>query len=145
MISLIWAILGIILMALEAVIPGFVIFFFGLGALITALAALLPGIGTAYWLQAIIWIASSAGSMAFLRKKLDKVFKGKLIENKSSEYIGKRAVVIEEISPEKPGRIRFEGTSWKAESYTETIPEGEEVEILEKENLTCVVTRDFLK
>ncbi len=145
MISIIWAILGVILMVLEAAIPGFVIFFFGLGALLTALFTLLPGIGGAYALQAIIWIASSVGSMAFLRKKLDKVFKGKLIESKTDEYIGHKAVVIEEISPEKPGRIRLEGTSWKAESYDETIAEGEEVEILEKENLTCIVTRDFLK
>ena len=144
MISIIWAILGIILMVLEAAIPGFVIFFFGLGAVITALLTLIPGIGSAYALQAIIWMVSSIGSFVFLRKKLAKVFKGKLIEKKTGEYIGRKAVVIEEISPGKPGRIKLEGTSWKAESYNENIAVDEEVEILEKDNLTFIVTKDFL-
>ncbi|MBN1647277.1 MAG: NfeD family protein [Spirochaetales bacterium] len=144
MISIIWAVLGMILMGLEAVIPGFVIFFFGLGALITALVTLIPGIGSAYAIQALIWMVSSFASFGFLRKKLAKVFKGQLLEQKTDEYIGRRAVVIEKISPGNPGRIRIEGTSWKADSLNEEIEEGEEVEILEKENLTFIVTKDFL-
>ena len=144
MISIIWAIIGLILIGLEAVIPGFLIFFFGAGAIITALLTLIPGIGTAYALQALIFIVSSVGTLGLFRKKLGKVFTGKLIGPKTDEYIGKRAVVIERISPGNPGRIKLEGTSWKADSLNEEIEEGEEVEIIEKDNLTFIVTRDII-
>jgi inner membrane protein len=144
MMSIIWAVLGLILIALEGVIPGFVIFFFGAGALVTALAALIPGLGTAYALQAIIWMLSSLGTFGLFRKKLAKVFRGKLISAKSDEYIGRRAVVIEKISPGTPGRIKLNGTSWRADSMTEEIAEGEEVEILEKDGLTFIVTKDII-
>ena len=143
--SIVWAIIGVILLGLEAIVPGFVIFFFGLGALITALLALVPGIGGAIALQAVLWLISSVGSLAFFRKKFSKVFKGKLIGKESDQYIGRKAEVIEDIGPGAPGRIKVEGTSWKAESYNETIPAGETVEILEKDNLTFIVTKSFLE
>ena len=52
--------------------------------------------------------------------------------------------MTEEITPDKAGRVKFEGTSWKAISYTETLKSGEEVEILKKENLTFIVTKSII-
>ncbi len=50
-------------------------------------------------------------------------------------------MVIERVLPDLPGRIRFRGTTWRAESLGETFEPGETVMILETDNLTCFVSR----
>ncbi|MBN2656529.1 MAG: NfeD family protein, partial [Spirochaetales bacterium] len=98
-------------------IPGFTIFFFGIGALLTALAALMiPAIAQSYIIQLIIWLTSSILSLVFLRKKFSKTFKGKIHQNQTDSFIGKNATVIDDISDKAPGRISVQGTTWKAES-----------------------------
>ena len=62
MVPLIWAILGLAMVVAEFVIPGFVIFFFGLGALINALlTAIFPGLAGNIPLQVITWLDVKAG------------------------------------------------------------------------------------
>lgn len=145
--SFLWALAGFLLIASEFLVPGLVIIFFGLGALVTALlTALVPGLNSLYGFQALIWLGSSAVSLFSLRRTLSKVFKGKLLPDAITENaaVGKTALVIEKITPDKPGRIRYQGTSWSAESYTEELEKGEEVTILKQENLTFVVTKSLL-
>ncbi len=142
-----WALLGLILIGSEFIFPGFVIFFFGAGAILTSLlSGIVPGLGTSLMLQALIWIASSSFSLIFLRKKFSKIFKGKLITEKgeSDKDAGKTAEVIEVITPDAPGRIKFQGTTWKAVSYTESFKPGDRVEILKEENLTFYVTKSII-
>lgn len=141
----IWAAIGILFMGSEFFLPGFVIFFFGLGALATAvLSWIIPGLRPNITLQILIWLASSGLSLYFLRRYFSKIFRGNLIPTDENEYAGSTAVVTEEISPENPGRVRFQGTTWKAVSYDESFAVGETVEILKEENLTFVVTRSIM-
>jgi membrane protein implicated in regulation of membrane protease activity len=142
----IWALLGILLTAGEVLAPGFVIFFFGIGALLNAaLTALVPFIRSNIPLQILLWLASSVASLGALRKYFAKAFKGKLISGlDDTEVIGMQAVVVEEISPDRPGRIRFQGTTWTAQSFDERLPVGKTVEILRKEGLTFTVTSSIL-
>jgi inner membrane protein len=142
--TFLWALLGLILIGSEFILPGFIIFFFGAGALITALLSVIfPGIDSRFVLQVIIWIAASGLSLSTLRKHFAKIFKGNLLPGRQDSSVGKTAEVIEKISPEQPGRIKFQGTSWKAISYTETIEAGEEVSIIEQDNLTFSVTKSL--
>jgi len=142
----IWILLGFLLVGSEFLIPGFVIFFFGLGSLVTGiLTAVIPGLKSSFILQVLIWLGSSALSLFSLRKYFARVFKGRVLSGEAmDDFAGQKAVVIEAIGPDKPGRIRFQGTSWWAESYTESFQPGETVEILVKENLTFVVTKSIL-
>lgn len=141
----IWAAIGLLFMGAEFFLPGFVIFFFGLGSLITALLSwIVPGLRSHITLQILVWLASSGLSLYFLRRYFSKIFRGNLLPGLEDDYAGKSAVVIEEINPEKPGRVRFQGTSWRAISYDETLAPGEKVEILKEENLTFVVTRSIM-
>lgn len=141
----IWAVLGILLIGAEFIVPGFVIFFFGLGALLTSAATLIiPPLREALGFQALLWASLSLLSFALLRKRFSRIFKGTFGNKMEEEAVGKPAEVIEEISPENPGRIKYQGTSWKAVSYTETFKPGDRVRIIEKENLTFTVTGDFL-
>jgi membrane protein implicated in regulation of membrane protease activity len=147
MIPFIWALFGLLMMLSEFFIPGFVIFFFGSGAIITSILTLLvPFIRITIPLQLLIWLAASGITLFSLRRYLSKIFKGKLIgKENDDEFIGKKVLVVEKISPESPGRIRLLGTTWRAESYDEVFESGEYVEIIEKKNMTFAVTGKILE
>ena len=141
---LFWALLGVLLIGAEFFIPEFALFFFGAGALITALAAgFVPGLSDGVLLQLGTWVFSSIALFFLLRKKFGTVFRGNLLQRTGSDEAGKSAVVIEQITPEKPGRVRYQGTSWQAVSYTETLEPGEKADILSQEDLVFVVTRSI--
>jgi len=141
----IWAFIGLLFVGLEFAVPGFVIFFFGAGALITSLlTAIVPGLRSSIFWQILIWLGSSSLSLAFLRRYLSKVFRGTTLVGSGDEASGKTAEVIERITPEAPGRVHFEGTSWKALSYTETMEKGETVTVLKQEGLTLIVSRSLI-
>lgn len=141
-----WALAGLILIGAEFLVPGFVIFFFGVGALITALlTGVVPGLASHLGLQALIWLASTGLFVGFLRKRFTRIFRGTLIEGGvGNNEIGRRAVVTERITPDEPGRVKLGGTTWKAISYTEVFEVGDSVDIIEKDNLTFTVTRSVL-
>lgn len=140
-----WSLLGLLLISAEMFIPGFVIFFFGSGAIITGfLSVLFPGISTNFALQGIIWILSSGLSFGFFRKKFAKIFRGTILNEKIDTDLGHTVKVIEKITPEKPGRVRYQGTSWKAISYTESFEPGTRVDIVEEKNLTFIVSSTIL-
>ncbi len=141
-----WSLLGLLLIAAEMIIPGFVIFFFGSGAIITGfLSALIPGLSANFTLQGIIWIVSSVLTFSFFRKKFARIFRGTILNKEINTDLGHTVKVLETITPEKPGRVRFQGTSWKAISYTETFEPGVMVDIVKEENLTFVVSGTILE
>lgn len=143
--AFVWGVAGIALLVSELLVPGFVIFFFGLGALITAVASLiLPPVAGSVALQGVVWALGSILSLRFLRRRFARVFRGDTLEPGGEADIGRTVVVTEKITPETPGRVRFQGTSWKAVSYTETFEPGEKAQIVEEDNLTLVVTEPFL-
>jgi len=137
--ELFWFILGLILLLMELILPGFVIFFFGVGAWITALVCLFsnPGIN----LQALIFAVSSVLVLLIFRKMIQNKF----IYNKDDrsgevedEFTGKEAVAVSDFGAEITGKVEFKGTSWKAESKSEIVA-GQKVIILEKENFKLIV------
>ena len=106
--TFLWALLGLILIGVEFILPGFIVFFFGAGALVTALVSLLlPGIDSRIGLQVIIWMAASGLSLATLRKYVSRVFKGSFLPGRQQSEVGKTAVVIKKITPDTPGRIIY--------------------------------------
>jgi membrane protein implicated in regulation of membrane protease activity len=137
--ELLWFILGLLLFLLELVIPGFFIFFFGLGAWVTALVCLIGEPGTN--LQIVIFAVVSILSLVALRKIIQKKFfysKGKESEEVEDEFTGREAIAIGEFGPEIIGKVEFKGTTWKAESNS-PIKSGERVIIIEKENFKLKV------
>jgi inner membrane protein len=134
-----WFIFGLGLFLLELVIPGFFIFFFGLGAWITAAVCLIghPGINA----QIIIFAVTSVISLVALRKLIQKKFfysKGSLSEDVEDEFTGKEAIARIDFGGVKHGKVEFKGTTWTAESASE-IKEGERVIIIEKDSFKLIV------
>lgn len=137
--ELIWFIIGLVLFLLELVLPGFVIFFFGVGAWITALLCLIanPGIN----LQVVVFAVSSVLSLLALRKMIQKKFfysNNDLSERVEDEFTGKEAVAVTDMAPAKQGKVDFKGTTWQAESES-AIRSGQVVIIKKKENFKLIV------
>jgi len=137
--ELIWFIVGLILFLLELVLPGFVIFFFAVGAWVTALVCLVanPGIN----LQVIVFAVTSVLSLLALRKMIQKRFffsKDNLSESVEDEFTGKEAVALTDFKAGINGKVDFKGTSWNAESE-KNIREGQTVIIRSKENFKLFV------
>jgi membrane protein implicated in regulation of membrane protease activity len=137
--ELFWFILGLGLFLLELVMPGFIIFFFGLGAWVTALICLIghPGIN----LQIIIFAITSTLLLIVLRKIIQKKFlnsKKTRSDDVEDEFTGKEAIAKIDFGGLKDGKVEFKGTSWSAESASE-IKEGERVVIIEKDSFKLIV------
>jgi inner membrane protein len=134
-----WFLIGLCMFLLELVMPGFIIFFFGLGAWVTALVCLIgdPGINV----QIIIFAVTSVLLLIALRKIIRKKFfnrKGHLSDEVEDEFTGKEALATTDFGKDKYGKVEFKGTTWKAESISE-IKEGQTVIITEKVNFTLIV------
>jgi membrane protein implicated in regulation of membrane protease activity len=142
MTALYWFYLGIVLIILEVMTPGLVSIFFGLAALVVALITyFVPGIP-----ESAQWVMFSIFSVLFivlLRKTLKKTFSGtsEVTEDLFDAYTGKRATVVEFISPGKPGRVEFNGSDWTAEADKE-LDVGVLVRIKSKKNLTLYVEKN---
>ena len=137
--ELVWFLIGLVLFLLELVLPGFVIFFFGVGAWITALLCLIanPGIN----LQVIVFAVTSVLSLLLLRKMIQKRFfysKEELSKEVEDEFSGREAVAVNDFDPGKTGKVDFKGTSWKAESSS-PILKGDRVIIKVKEDFKLIV------
>lgn len=141
---LVWALIGIGCIGLEMLMPGFVIFFFGLGGLATALCCLVPFISDLVWLQILLFVVFSVLSLVYLRKRFTRIFGGTVFDPRkgnAEEDIGGSAEVIEDIGSIKEGRIRFRGTSWKAKTRSGNFAKGDIVRIVSREDLTYIVDR----
>lgn len=143
----IWAIAGLLMIVSEFVITDFVMFFFGLGALLTGvLTFFVPGIADSLLLQFLLWGGFSGLSLLTLRRYFGRTFRGKRFDSKAQDHlVGRNARVVEEILPNSPGRISCDGTTWKAVSYDEHFSSGEKVTIIQQEGIGYVVTRQLLE
>jgi membrane protein implicated in regulation of membrane protease activity len=142
--EIVWAFLGIVLVFVEFFIPGLVIAFFGVGALIVALTTWM-GITGSLISQLIVFMVSSVLLLILLRKFLKRTFlgfsKGDLATRNFNVEVGKIVSVIEYIQPgEVGGKVRYQGTNWSAQA-AEPIAPGESVRITGCENLTLLVEK----
>ena len=137
--EVIWFIIGLVLLLLELVMPGFVIFFFGVGAWITALVCLFtnPGIN----IQVVIFAITSVAALLVFRRMIQNKFiysKNDKSEAVEDEFTGKEAVAVDDFGPDKKGKVEFKGTSWKAESESD-IKAGQTVIIIDKDSFKLIV------
>lgn len=137
--ELFWFFIGLVLLLAELVIPGFFIFFFGVGAWLTALVCIIaePSIN----IQMVIFALSSVLLLVALRRMLQKKFfnhDNKKSDDVEDEFTGKEAVASNDFGKEKTGKVYFKGTTWTSESKSE-IKEGQRVIIKKKDNFKLIV------
>lgn len=118
--ELIWFICGVVLALLEFAVPGVILIFFGIGAWIAALTTFL-GLTKGAASQLLVFAGSSVVLLLLLRRYIRSRFSGFVSERQApdenlDEFTGKTVVVLEDISPTKPGKVEFKGAPWRAES-----------------------------
>lgn len=137
---LLWFLIGIVFFALELAAPGFVIFFFGIGAWCTALAVWLTDLSLS--VQLLVFLAGSLVSLLVLRRWLQGIFKGQTGEEEDSVNVvpeGAMGTVVEAIRPPAMGKVKYGGSFWQAVADTE-IEKGTVVAIVSQNNLQIKVT-----
>jgi membrane protein implicated in regulation of membrane protease activity len=135
-----WVLVGIGLMICEFAVPGLILFFFGLGALVTALlASIFP---MSLTVELAVFVVASLVSLFGLRLFLKPIFTGRATavqgDAPSDGLDGEEGRVSVEILPEIPGKIMLHGTAWKAESE-ESLAEGQSVVVVGQRSLTLIV------
>ncbi|NOR26242.1 MAG: hypothetical protein GQ542_18015 [Desulforhopalus sp.] len=144
--ALYWLIIGVMLFFVEMAVPGFVLFFFALGALVTALAAWLTPISIAW--QLALFIGASLISLLSLRGLIQRKFLAAAPADEEEEgdedvilaVAGERGVVSMTITPPGEGQIKYAGTFWRAIAE-EKIEEGEIISIVRQKDLVIQVEK----
>ncbi len=109
----VWIVLALVLAALEMFVPGLVIIWFGVGALLTGIIAFF--IHNPYVHYAAFLLFSGLG--VFLAQWI-----GRKITHPEPEPVGAlryqsaTGVVVQEIAPPNYGRVKISGEEWLAES-----------------------------
>lgn len=134
----IWLIIAGVCLILEMATVGFLIFWFAIAALITALLSLFIESIVA---QTAIFVILSAALIFLTRplaKKLNK--KDNVVTNVNS-IIGKEAIVIKEINSSSVGQVKIGGDVWSAVcKYQDvSIPVGGKVSIFKIDGVKVIV------
>lgn len=145
--SLFWFIVGVVLLVLEALTPGFFLVFFGLGAWVTAALAFFLPLGVN--LQWIVFMAVSIISLLVLRRKLKSLFKGKSAEAGnmddpvfSSQYIGREVTILKDVGPGEPGLAELNGTNWRARTEGPILKAGSLAVVVRLDGLALILKAD---
>ncbi|PWJ60527.1 membrane protein implicated in regulation of membrane protease activity [Dyadobacter jejuensis] len=135
----IWLIVGLIMLVLELISVVLVFVFFSIGALLTALLAIL-GILPGIEIQIVAFSVISLSSMLLLRKHARRLLGGKGKQHEYSEFVGETAMVIKDIDGGKEGKIYYRGAEWIALSSNKTpISAGSKVKIIEARGIVLIV------
>lgn len=131
----VWIILALVLAVLEMFIPGLVIIWFGVGALLTGIIALF--IHNPYVHYAAFLFFSGLG--VFLAQWI-----GRKITRPEPEPVGAlryqaaEGIVVQEIMPPNYGKVKLSGEEWLAESEVK-IAAGSRVRVRKVEGTRLIV------
>ena len=138
----VWMYIGGGLMLAEILMPGFVVFFFGLSAVtLGGLILMLPAAFqiSLTW-QLALFSLFSVVYLVTLRKYLKSIFLGDSEDTVSAvdEFSGRFGEATAEIKPGIPGRAMVGDAEWDAVSVA-PIAAGTKVKVLSRKNLTLTV------
>jgi len=134
-----WIIISGIFFIIEMATVGFLMFWFGIGALIAMIVSLFT---TNIAIQASVFILSSTILLFFTRPFVNKFTKkNSEIQTNAYSIIGKKGIVIKTIDPiSGKGQVKVGTEVWTAKSKDNTkLETGLEVEILEIDGVKAVV------
>ena len=133
----VWLIIAGLFFIGEMITVGFLVFWFGVGALFAMITSFFT---SNIIIQTTVFVVSSAILLLVTKPFVKKFVDVKPTSTNAFSIIGKKALVTKEINPHSVGQIKINGEVWSAESEDEeTIPEGSEVEILQIKGVKAIV------
>lgn len=137
-ICVVWLIIALVLLIVEIFTASFGVICFSLGAAAAGLGAYL---GLSHLWQLFIFSVVSFVAFVFVRPFIVKFLlkkKDDVLTN-ADAIVGRKAIVTEEINPDKnTGRVKIDGDDWKAEA-SEIIAVGEKVEVVNRDSIILKV------
>lgn len=138
--SLVWLILLIAFVVVEALTVSLVSIWFAAGAV----AALIVSGFTSSWLVqfAVFAVVSAvAVALAATRPLVKKRMTARRVPTNADINVGRKAQVLVEVTPDVTGRVRLDGVDWNARSE-QTIPAGSLCVVLSVDGATLTVRPD---
>ena len=133
----IWLIISGVCFIAEIATVGFLIFWFGVAALITCLLSLFISNVIA---QTVIFVILSVSLICLTRPFAEKMNKNDNIVTNSNAIIGKEGVVTKDITPNDVGQVKVSGDiSTAISTYTDIIPKGSTIKVLSIDGVKLVV------
>ena len=139
--SVFWLIAMVVLLVIEAVVPGLISIWFALGALAALISALFHA---PIWLQIVWFVAVSVIALILTRPLVRKYVNGRITPTNADMVIGKDAVVTEAIDNlHSRGSVLLDGKTWTArmDREDETAKTGETVRVLRIEGVKLIVEK----
>ena len=137
--SVIWLIAMVILLVVEAMVPGLISSWFAIGALAALISALFHA---PVWLQLVWFFAISILTLVLTRPFVKKYVNSRVTPTNADVVIGKDAVVTERIDNlHAQGAVMLDGKVWTARTEKEqvTVEAGETVRVLRIEGVKLIV------
>ena len=127
---IIWLVLFVAMLIIEAVGPALVSIWFALGAVIALILSFIPEV--AWWIEVIVFVVISIATLLALRPILKRYIKRNNYNTNIDGFTGKRGYVIEDITYLRPGAVKIGDVSWTA------IPVNKDEKIVENEIIEVV-------
>lgn len=143
MISILWLVLGVGLIIAEIFTLGFVLFWFGIGAIAASVAGFLgAGIGVQFLIFAVVSIALTAMSRTIFQRYLP-TNEGEAIRTGVDSLPGKVGTVTTASKGAlNEGAVKVYGSTWTAYPVDDVaLTEGEKVEVVEIKGSSIYVRR----
>lgn len=137
-----WVIVGVLLMVAEIFTAGFVVIFFGIGAVLTgALMWAFPGLGETFLAQALVFLALSVASLVAGRRFFCAL-RGKsergTADADDDGIVGAQVEVVAAIAPPLAGKVVLNGVEWEAVAER-PVKKGETVPVIARKGIVLVV------
>lgn len=134
-----WIVLSGIFFIIEMATVGFLVFWFGIGALIAMVFSFFT---SNIAIQTTVFVLSSTILLFFTRPFVDKLTKkDNEVQTNAYSIIGKKGIVTKDIIPiEGKGQVRIGTEIWSAKSADDVkIEKGIEIEVVEIDGVKAVV------
>ena len=135
-----WLAMAIFMSIMELILPGLTTIWFALGSLVMIPLSLLP---IPFVIQIVIFLVISVVLLIFTRPFAVKKLKANREKTNVDALIGKKALVVKDISEFEKGEVKIDGIVWTARSDDAvSIKAGEECFLLRVEGATAVVGKE---
>ncbi len=134
----VWLIISGLFFILEMITVGFLVFWFGIGALFAMVTSLFTD---NIVIQTTVFLITSTVLLFLTKPLVKKVSRKDKVQTNAYSNIGKTGIVTIEINSKKGiGQVKIASETWSAKPINdEIIPVGTEIEIVEIDGVKAVV------
>lgn len=139
MTNIIWLVIFILTLVVEALTTSLVCVWFSVGSLFSFITSYITNNTL---IQILVFVLTSIITLIFTKPIIKKYIKKDIIKTNCNEVIGKIALVIEEITDKNMGKVKVSGQIWSAINEGKgTIDADSEVEVLSIEGVKLIVRK----